>query len=83
MYACTFFEGYVDSVPEAASFDAALCLLVSYFLLDPGERHALFSAIARRLRRGGLLVNAELTADVSTARRLGGDAPDGRPRNDP
>jgi tRNA (cmo5U34)-methyltransferase len=63
---CTFFEGYVDSVPEAASFDAALCLLVSYFLLDPGERQVLFSAIARRLRHGGLLVNAELAADVST-----------------
>lgn len=63
---CTFFEGHVDSFPEAASFDAALCLLVSYFLLDSGERQALFSAIARRLRHGGLLVNAELAADVST-----------------
>ena len=63
---CTFFEGYVDSVPEVAGFDAALCQFVSYFLLDPGERQALFSAIARRLRHGGLLVNAELAADVST-----------------
>lgn len=62
---CEFFEGYVDLVPEAPSFDGALCLLVSYFLLDPGKRSALFSAIARRLRPGGYLVDAELTADVS------------------
>jgi tRNA (cmo5U34)-methyltransferase len=64
---CAFFEGSVDSVPEAASFDAAVCLFVSYFLLDPGERQALFSAIAKRLRHGGLLVNAELAADMSTS----------------
>jgi len=64
---CTFFEGYVELVPEAASFDAALCLFVSYFLLDPGERQALFAAIGNRLRNGGLLINAELTGDMSTS----------------
>jgi len=64
---CTFFEGDIDAVAPTASFDAALCLFVSYFLLDSGERQALFSAIARRLRPGGLLVNAELAADVSTS----------------
>lgn len=62
---CEFFEGYVDLVPEAESFDGALCLLVSYFLLDPVKRAALFTAIARRVRPGGYLINAELTADVS------------------
>ena len=62
---CTFFEGYVDAVPDEMSFDAASCLLVSYFVLDSAERQALFSAIAGRLRHGGLFVNAELVADVT------------------
>jgi len=62
---CEFLEGYIDLVPDAGEFDAALCLLVSYFLLDPGQREMLFTAIANRLRSGGVLVNAELTADVA------------------
>jgi tRNA (cmo5U34)-methyltransferase len=62
---CEFLEGYIDRVPDLGSFDAALCLLVSYFVLDPGEREALFSAIATRLRSGGLLVNAELSSGAS------------------
>jgi tRNA (cmo5U34)-methyltransferase len=39
---------------------------VSYFVLDPGEREALFSAMATRLRSGGLLINAELSSGAST-----------------
>jgi tRNA (cmo5U34)-methyltransferase len=62
---CEFFEGYVDLVPHVESFDAALCLFVSYFILNPGEREALFSAIATRLRSGGLMVNAELSPEAS------------------
>jgi len=62
---CTFLDGYIDVVPAEAAFDAALCLLVSYFLLDPDRRQTLFAAIAARLRDGGLLVDAELAADMS------------------
>ena len=64
---CEFFEGYIDLVPDVESFDAALCLFVSYFILDPGEREALFSAIASRLRSGGWLVNAELSSGASAS----------------
>ncbi|HET6494679.1 MAG TPA: class I SAM-dependent methyltransferase, partial [Thermoleophilia bacterium] len=62
---CEFFEGYIDLVPDGESFDAALCLLVSCFIVEPSKREALFSAIATRLRSGGLLVNAELSPGVS------------------
>lgn len=62
---CTFHEGYVDSLPESADFDGATCLLVSYFILDAGEREAIFSSIGSRLRDGGHLVNAELSPAVS------------------
>lgn len=63
---CEFFDGRVEDVPASESFDAATCLLVSYFILDPAERDELFSAIAARLRTGGVLVNAELAPGTSS-----------------
>lgn len=63
---CTFHHGYLDSLPESEEFDAATSILVSHFILDPVERTAYFSEIARRLRPGGYLVNAELAADMGS-----------------
>jgi tRNA (cmo5U34)-methyltransferase len=62
---CDFFEGHLAELPVLEPFDAATCLLVSYFMLDPTERESLFSEIAARLRVGGLLVNAELSSGSS------------------
>lgn len=62
---CTFYEGYVDSLPASTAFDGATCLLVSYFILDPAARQAFYASIASRLRPGGHLVNAELSPAVS------------------
>lgn len=64
---CTFHEGYLDSLPPTAAFDAATCLLVSQFILDPQARSDFFRSIAQRLRPGGLLANSELSADVKSA----------------
>lgn len=55
--------GTLDTLPEAAPFDGATALLVSHFLADPEARRAFFREIHRRLAPGGLLVNADLSAD--------------------
>ncbi len=64
---CTFHEGYLDSLPDADAFDAATSILVSHFIVDPGERSKYFSEIASRLIPGAYLVNADLASDMSTS----------------
>jgi tRNA (cmo5U34)-methyltransferase len=63
---CTFYCGYIDSLPVTKPFDAATSILVSHFLTDKTERIHFFSEIAARLRSGGILVNADLSSDTST-----------------
>lgn len=62
---CTFHEGYLDSLPASEPFDAATCLLVSHFIMDVEKRTDLFRQIAARLRLEGILINADLTSDMS------------------
>lgn len=64
---CTWHEGYLDSLPASGAFDAATCLLVSHFFMQPEERRKFFSQIASRLRPQGYLVSADLAADMSTS----------------
>lgn len=64
---CVFHEGYLDSLPPSAPFDAATALLVSQFILDREVRGSFFRAIAGRLRSGGYLVSADLASDTSSA----------------
>lgn len=64
---CTFHEGYLDSLPESDSFDAATCILVSHFFMEIEERRNFFRQIAARLRPEGYLVNADIASDMSTA----------------
>ena len=64
---CTFHEGYLDSLPGSTAFDAATSILVSHFLTEPEKRRAYFESIAGRLVAGGLLVNADLASDMSSA----------------
>lgn len=63
---CHCHEGYLDTLPAQAPFDAATCFLVSQFILDPAARTAFFRSIAARLRTGGVLASADLAADVSS-----------------
>ncbi|TDU25625.1 tRNA (cmo5U34)-methyltransferase [Panacagrimonas perspica] len=65
---CTFHEGYLDSLSTPADFDAATCVLVSQFLLERNARVGLFRQIASRLRPGGWLINADLSADLDAER---------------
>jgi tRNA (cmo5U34)-methyltransferase len=64
---CTFHEGYLDSLPASQSFDAATCLLVSHFIMQPEERRNFFSQIASRLRPNGYLVSSDIVSDMSTS----------------
>lgn len=64
---CVFHEGYLDSLPPSAAFDAATSLLVSQFILAPEARAEFFRAIAARLRPGGFLVSADLASDLASA----------------
>ncbi|PKM29173.1 MAG: SAM-dependent methyltransferase [Gammaproteobacteria bacterium HGW-Gammaproteobacteria-11] len=61
---CQFHQGYLDSLPAEPSYDGATCFLVSQFLVDPLERTVFFHDIARRLKPGGLLANADLASDT-------------------
>ncbi len=63
---CTFHTGYLNTLEDVGRFDGASSLLVSQFLLNEGERIGFFAEIADRLKPGGLLVTADLVADVSS-----------------
>ncbi|MDD0841946.1 class I SAM-dependent methyltransferase [Pseudomonas sp. Gutcm_11s] len=64
---CTFHAGYLESLPATDAHDAATCLLVSQFILEPQARSAFFAEIAERLKPGGLLASSDLAADISSA----------------
>jgi tRNA (cmo5U34)-methyltransferase len=62
---CTFHEGFLESLPVSAPFDAATCLLVSQFLVERSVREELFRNIAQHVRSEGILVSADLSAQVN------------------
>lgn len=64
---CVFHEGYLDTLPAGAPFDAATSILVSQFCLQAAQRHQFFQHIAARLRPGGYLVSADLASAMSTS----------------
>lgn len=64
---CEFYEGYVETLPDAGPYDAATSILVSHFILDQAKREDYFRQIAQRLVAGGLFLNADLCGDVDAA----------------
>lgn len=63
---CTFHAGYLDTLPAAPPFDAATSLLVTHFLLTPGDRRDYWAQIAARLCPEGVLVASTLASNLST-----------------
>lgn len=63
---CYFHEGYLDSLPAGEMHDAATCFLVSQFILEKKVRSEFFRQIAERLKPEGILVNADLSAEIAT-----------------
>lgn len=59
---CDFHEGYLDSLPAQAAYDAATCFLVSQFILEQRARSNFFSAIANRLKSGAILISSDLAS---------------------
>ena len=59
---CEFFTGTLDQAPMTAPFDACTSILVSHFLVDRAARVEFFREMRRRLKRGGVLVTADLAA---------------------
>lgn len=64
---CNFHEGYLESLPDTDAFDAATSILVSHFIVDPGERSKYFYEISSRLIPGAYMINADLASDMSTS----------------
>jgi tRNA (cmo5U34)-methyltransferase len=67
---CTFHEGDIDSLPLSSPFNAATCLLVSQFIMQPEERRAFFGQISNHLCPGGYLVSADLASGTSAYENL-------------
>lgn len=67
---CELVNGYVSDLPPSGTFDAVLCLLVTQFVTDSAERQKMFDDMARQLRSGGYLINAEISDDMSSAEFL-------------
>ncbi len=63
---CAFHEGYLDTLQDSVPFDAATSFMVSQFFLDREERANFFLAIANRLHTDGILVSADLSAEVGS-----------------
>ena len=57
---CEFLVCYVHELPPAEPVHAVTTLLVSHFIVDPGQRVEFFRQVALRLRPGGLLITADL-----------------------
>lgn len=55
-----FVEGYTDSLPPTAAFDAVLCLLVLHFLNGTEAKHRLLADMAERTRAGAPLLLCDL-----------------------
>ncbi|CAI1194868.1 class I SAM-dependent methyltransferase [Serratia ficaria] len=63
---CALAAGYLQDLPGTADYDAALCLLVTHFILD-GERGGLYRQTAARLKPAGRMVVAEIAGDMAAA----------------
>jgi len=63
---CTFYNGYLETLPDQRPFDGATCFLVSQFLLDRGERVNFFRQISQRMSVGGYLASSDLAADTGS-----------------
>jgi tRNA (cmo5U34)-methyltransferase len=62
---CELVHGYVQDAPAGEHFDAALSILVGHFVKRE-ERLGFYSDMTSRLRRGGYLVDTEISYDLSS-----------------
>ena len=63
---CDFHTGFIDSLEDKGPYDAATSILVSQFCVERRDRIAFFREIAERLKVGGTLVTADLSAALES-----------------
>jgi hypothetical protein len=61
---CEFHERTIDTLPADGLYNAVTALLVSHYLGDRAARKAFFRALSGKLRSGGILINADLSAEI-------------------
>lgn len=61
------FNGYLNDFHNETKFDCALSLLVSHFFVDEEKRKNYFSEIKHYLKSDGILINADIAADMQSA----------------
>lgn len=64
---CELVHGYLSDVSSKETFDAVLCLLVTQFVKDQQARQEMFCQMSSQLKPGGYLINAEISADMSSS----------------
>lgn len=62
---CELINGYVTDVPPGAAFDASLSILVGHFVRHD-ERQSFYQDMATRIRKGGYLINTEISFDLDS-----------------
>ena len=62
---CQFIHGYADALPVEENFDAVLAVLVGHFIPSP-EKLKFYKNLVDHLRRGGYLINAEISYDLES-----------------
>ncbi|MGV3278068.1 class I SAM-dependent methyltransferase [Rickettsiales bacterium LUAb2] len=64
---CDFHNGYIDTLKTSKLYDGVTSILVSQFILDENDRHKFFQQIFNKLVPNGILINADLAANTSSA----------------
>lgn len=62
---CELRTGYVQDAPAGENFDAVLSVLVGHFV-PRAERAGFYGQMSARLKKGGYLVNAEISYDLDS-----------------
>lgn len=60
------FDGFIEEFSDNKKYDAVLCLLVTQFVKDRKKRQDMFNTMADFLNPNGVLINTELSADMSS-----------------
>ena len=62
---CRLHVGSLDTLPREEPFQAATSILVSHFFTERDQRRAFFALVKEHLQASGLLVSADLSAEVT------------------
>lgn len=63
---CEFYADYLENIFLPNDYDAATSILVSQFINDKESRISFFRNIAAKLKQGGILINADLSGDITS-----------------